>query len=281
MLNEINNVIMAIADPLLGWLLYFPQDVSLILVALLTGLVLNGVRVFTTNQLLLKRCKEDKKRLKQLKKEAKSRGDKEALRRYRQITGQIGIKTLLAEIKPLFSSLIPIAILAVWAFSRIAYVAPQADDEITVTMYFPLSSVGDYVHMLPVDGIESNGAWIQRVEDDVVPAGDDPQQESTVLNGVVRWTLRCQEQAAPYSLTIRHGDRTIEKELVVNGKYYTEPLQTYGALFEEVIEFSAQEYKLFGVVPGIPSIMLAPWMLAYLIIVLPLAFILKPLMRIY
>ncbi len=285
MLDYINTAILAIADPLLAWLLYFPHDVALIMVALLTGLVLSGVRVFTTDQSLLKSCKEDKQRLKQLKKEAKSRGDKEAVRRYRQTTGQIGVKTLLAEMKPLLVSLLPIAILAVWAFSRIAYVPPQANDEITVSMYFPLSAVGDYVHMLPVDGVEVNGAWIQRVEDDVLPAvaGETGDQQSTVtvLNGVARWNLHCKEQSEPYKLIIRHGDRNIEKGLIVNGMYYTEPIQAYGELIEEVIEVSAEEYKLFGIVPGIPSIMLAPWMLAYLIIVLPLAFILKPLLRVY
>jgi hypothetical protein len=41
-----------------------------------------------------------------------------------------------------------------------------------------------------------------------------------------------------------------------------------------------QQAKLFGVVPGIPSLLFAPWLVAYLLIVIPSAFLVKKLLRI-
>ncbi len=290
MLNAINNFIMMIADPLLGWLLYFPQDVALLLIALLTGLILTWVRLFTTDQQYLERCKKDKVRLKELMREAKQASDKKAMMRYRRTMGQIGMKGMAAEGMPLLASIIPIAILAVWAFSRIAYIAPQENESITMKMYFPLAEVGSYVHILPVDGVEAENGWIQKVEDDMTPPGPVELDENgepivddsfTVINGVAKWTFKPEMRDDPYKLVIRHGDRTFEKELIFDGTRYSEPFTPYGPLFEEVIEFKAKEYKLFGIIPGIPSIMLAPWMMGYLIIVLPLAFILKPVLRIH
>lgn len=67
----LHHLIVAMMDCLLGWLLRFPSDVQLIGIAILSAVVLTGVRFWTSNQDLLRRCRADKARLKTLIREAK------------------------------------------------------------------------------------------------------------------------------------------------------------------------------------------------------------------
>ena len=92
MLEALNNACLAVADPLLGWLLHLPRDVALAFVAIGTALVLTLVRIFTTDQDMLRRCKRDKKRQKQLLRQAKKGRDTEARARHRATIGEISLK---------------------------------------------------------------------------------------------------------------------------------------------------------------------------------------------
>ena len=77
--------LLVIGDPLLGWMLHLPRDLTLVLLAVMTGVIMTVIRRFTTNQDLLRRCKEDKARLGVLMSEAKSVGDKERIKNIRKI----------------------------------------------------------------------------------------------------------------------------------------------------------------------------------------------------
>lgn len=187
MLETLNSWILVITRPVLDWMLYLPRDVVLFIVAISTALILTGVRVFTTDQKQLKRCKEDKARLKQIIREAKKRGDKDAVQRCRLTVGQIGMVTMKAEGKPLLVSLVPIALLAVWAFANIAYVAPQDGQTVTVKMTFPKTEIGKVVTLLPADGVEPvppsadepgikpESGWVQPIVKDYAPVPTERQ----------------------------------------------------------------------------------------------------------
>ncbi len=41
------------------------------------------------------------------------------------------------------------------------------------------------------------------------------------------------------------------------------------------------EYHPLNIIPGFPRVFLPPWIVGYLIIVLPLSFLLKPMLRVY
>jgi len=60
MLETITALCLAVTDPLLDWVLHLPRDVALLLVAVGTALILTVVRIFATDQDLLRRCKEDR-----------------------------------------------------------------------------------------------------------------------------------------------------------------------------------------------------------------------------
>ena len=107
----LNNSILAIADPLLGWLLYLPSDLALILLGAGTAALLTLVRPLTTNQDLLRRCRHDKRRLKELIRRAKRNKDRRALRNRQATRGMIAMMQLKAEGLPLLVAILPIAVL--------------------------------------------------------------------------------------------------------------------------------------------------------------------------
>jgi len=273
MMDALNSFALWITDPLLGWLLYLPRGLVLLIVAVATALILMLVRPFTTNQERLNRCKQDRNRLKELIREAKRTKDKDALARYRTTAGQIGLRTMKAEGKPLLVVIVPIALLAMWAFANIAYEPLKGDEPITVKAYFTVPKIGKLVHMVPQDGIEAEGGWVQ-------PIGPDVDAKGVTTNGVAQWTLRVRKRAEPYTLRIRALGGLHEKELIVDGRRYAPPIRAYEDGQIEVSEVVMDEYKLLGFVPGIPWIGLQPWIVGYLAIVLPLSFILKPVLRI-
>jgi len=133
--------------------------------------------------------------------------------------------------------------------------------------------IGKLVHMVPQDGIEPLNGWVQRIKPDVNAKGE-------TTNGVAQWTLRVRQRPEPYTLRIRAMGRIYDKELIVDGRRYAPPVKAYQDGDVEASEIGMHEYKLLGIVPGIPWIGLQPWIVGYLVIVLPLSFILKPVLHI-
>ena len=271
-MDAINSFCLWITDPVLGWMLHLPRDAALFIVAIGTALILTLVRLFTTNQDLLKRCKNDLRRVKELIRDAKKRGDKEALKRHRATVQQINLRKFSCEGKPLLVSIIPIAVLAVWCFSRIAYRAPKGDDPVVVRAYFEISEIGDLVYILPQGGLQAESGLISRVKE------DKNTDTGEVANGVAEWKLLCKKRPEPYTVKFRYRGKTYAKELLVDGVHYSQPIELCEG---KTLELALPEYKLFGFVPGINWIMLQPWIVGYLVIVIPFSVVLKPLLHIY
>ncbi|NLW51709.1 MAG: hypothetical protein GXY85_12845 [Candidatus Brocadiaceae bacterium] len=293
MLDALNNACLAVADLLLGWLLHFPRDAALIVVAFGTGLVLTVVRVFTTNQDLLRRCKQDKKRQKQLLRQAKKARDREARNRHRLTIREIGLKAARQEGWPLLASIVPVALLAVWAFGRIAYRVPDPWQGVELKMYFPPEALGGYVHLMPPEeGLTVDGGLIRRIVEDDPPVA-----------GVAGWALSAQKRPEPYRLRIRAGGRIVEHELRADGRRYVGPFTAYGSAPEEVFEYVLSEHKyrpfgligdwnvrvpewtigrwtVFGPYAGQALFTLDAWLIGYLLLAIPFAFILRPVLRI-
>lgn len=388
MLEAINAALLAVADVLLGWMLYLPRDLALVLLALGTAAVLTLVRLVTTDQDLLGRCKRDIARLKELLREAKKRRDKEAVARHRATMGQIGMVTMKAEVKPLLAALLPVALLAVWAFANLGHVPADGQEPVLVKAYFPTHLIGQRAHIVPQEGLKDAGGWYRVVQRGgpaesaygvadwtlLADAGVQPTQfgfnldgqtyrcpasatgrpaaeeaaerarlgplawstigpaslsvegrrqlkvgliapanyigrvarlmpepglhaapgwvrrvvedydlanGAAVSNGVALWAVRAERRADAYALGVRFGGQRFEKNLIVDGRRYAPPLRYYDADDLLCVETVLPEYKPFGVVPGVPALMLEAWMVGYLLIVLPLALLLKPVLHIH
>lgn len=278
MLDLINSVLMSIMDPLLGWLLYLPTDVILFIVGIGTSCILVGVRLFTTDQDLLKRCDNDKKRLNILIKEAKKRGDREAVKRHKNTKTMIGLKSIKQEGLPLLAALVPIALLGTWCFNRLAYHPPRENEPVEMIAYFPLSQSGGIVHVIPAEGVKADNGWIR----EIVPVTDQGPPY-----GEARWTFRADPREKPYTLTVHYNKETYDKELLVGQNIYAPGIKMYSSGQVTCTELMMRKVKLFGKVPGIGILLpqywnlFPPWLAAYLLIAVPFVFIVKRVFRIY
>jgi uncharacterized membrane protein (DUF106 family) len=260
----------AVFDAALGWLLGLSWTATLIVVATATGLILALVRKFATNQDLLRRADADKATLSRLMKEAKKAGDKEAVRRYRTTKSMIALGTFTQEGKPLLLVILPIALLATWAFNRMGYLPPKAGEKVEVSFYAPVSAVGEVMHLVPQAGVTAD-RWVQPIR---------MGELRGVKTGVAQWTVAAEAGDHPYRLAFRFRDQTYDRAtLLVGQRTYAppasaEPSGTLGA------HVGLREARLLGIVPGLGDFF-PPWVVGYLILVIPLAVVLKRVLRVY
>ncbi|MGA2032115.1 MAG: hypothetical protein ABSG68_07670 [Thermoguttaceae bacterium] len=284
MLDGINHAILALADPLLNWLLRLPADLAVVIVAVGTGAIITLSRRFTTKQDLLQRCDQDKRRLKQLIREAKLQKDKEAVTRYRSTRNMIGMMTVKEEGWPLLAAIGPIAILGTWCFQRLAFVPPRAGETVAVRAYFPVSAVGELAHLVPQEGVREvsgddsggSGHWIQEI------INDDPGPDGIASSGIATWKIQAGARPEPYALEIRCKTVTVQKELLVGQPVYSPNVEFYGA-DQPVMSarIDMKPVKFLGFVPGIDRLLMPPWLVAYFLIAIPSVSLIKRVTGIY
>ncbi len=268
MLEWWNQLCLTVFDTLLGWLLAFPSDVVLLTVSIGTAAILVLARPLTTNQPLLKQVAADRRRLRELIREARKQRDKNAVRRYRSVRNMVSMHNITAEGKPLLVAIVPIAMLATWGFFRLEYHPPQVDEQVELAAYVPISAAGDAMHALPVEGLNSD-RWIQPI---------DPRPDEQPPYGLATWTLSALEPIEQATIELDFRGERLEHPISVGQRTYADPLVFHDD--ELVTELRMRPLKLFGIVPGIPVLMLPPWIVAYLIVVIPFVFVLKWLLRI-
>lgn len=256
MVESLTRFCLAVADPLLGWLLRLPSELAVAIVALATALILRGVRRFTTDQDLLRRAAADRRRLRELIREARRRGDRAAVARFKLTHTQIAMRTMGQEWKPLLISLVPVAVLAVWCFSRLEFHPPAAEEPVDVVLFTPVSAIGEFVHLVPSDGIRADG-WVRVVRPDVQGTNSPPS------NGIAVWSVRA--AAGSHTVTFRLADATLTREFRAGLKTYAEPIRQHDRGY--VTQLCMREARFLGVVPAIPQIGFASWLVAYLLIV--------------
>jgi len=270
-LAQATHWIVRLADAPLGWLLALPRDLAIVLLAVGTSLLLSLVRKWTTNQDQLRRSRDDLRRLKQLRREARQAGDKAAIARLRATRGLVNALRLKAEGLPLLVSLLPIIFLAVWAVERLDYFPPQVGEDFTLRAYFPLSSVDKLAHLVPPEGAELRGPAVQLVQLD--PHGQ--------ANGVASWTLCAPRPADSLGIVIRHQGEAATHAVRIGGHTYAPPVTPHEGGRILASEVLLRQAKLLGIVPGIPAIGFPPWLVAYLLIVIPLVPVLRRALRVY
>ncbi|HUT11695.1 MAG TPA: hypothetical protein VMY42_14435 [Thermoguttaceae bacterium] len=274
MFSDINHLILRITDPVLGWLLHLPSDAALFIIGIGTGAILTLARPLTTNQDLLRRCGQDKRRLKELIREAKRRRDKDALRRHRAVKGLVAMTALRSEGLPLAVALVPIALLGTWCFQRLEYHPPAAFERVPMTAYFPISAAGGVVHLVPQPGLTAENGWVQEIVRADESETGDPQAVAT-------WHLKAEAKSIPYAVEIRYREGTYTKALLVGQRTYAPMARSFDSDWITKAETRLRPVKLFGIVPGIDPLHLAPWLVAYLLIAVPSVSLVKRVCGIY
>jgi len=291
MFEAINNLMASAMDYLLGWTLHLSSDAALLTVAILTSAILTFARLLSTDQNWLKRAAADHRRLRQLAKEAKARGDREAVKRHKAAMTLVKVRSMRFEAKPLLVAIVPVALVATWAFARLGYHPPKMDETIEVRAYLSTTAIGRPVHLVPQQWLEAEGGWVQTVVQDKPAVPDGPWDAMNArmrgllgmdgpLEGVAVWRLKAQGRPEPYLLKVRYGGRTYEKELLVGSTRYAPPAAFFEGAPVRCIEAVMPPVKLFGVVGGLDFLYLPPWLVAYLLIAIPFVTILKRTFRI-
>jgi uncharacterized membrane protein (DUF106 family) len=279
MLEQLNSICVSLIDLLLGWLLYLPTDLSLLFVALISSAILVFLRLLVTDQDLLTRAANDRKRLTLLIKDARKKKDKAAAKRCAATRTLVRLATLKSELYALLAVIIPIAILATWCFARLAYHPPRENDPIEIVAYTPVSAIGKVMHIVPQDGLRCEQWIAEVVPDKAGPAGQE-LQESAAVNGIATWKITAAVSDEPHKLLLRYKDKTLEHSLLVGGRTYQQDIIKYHAP-QWITQIDLKPVKLLGVVPGLPWLMLPPWVVAYLILVIPLSLFVKRILGIY
>ncbi len=269
MLDWWNNLCLAIVDLLLGWSLNLPSDVTLLIVAGISAAILTLLRVPLTNQDRLRRAAADTKRLRQLRREARKVGDRKAVERYRATIAQIALIKLASEGRPLLAAIVPIAVLATWCALRLEYHPPRADEPLEFVVCTPVSNADKLAHVVPLEGIESSDRWIRRIE---------PRVDAGPQYGEACWQLRVQASDEAYRVVVRLSDRSLEHDILVGQPTYLVPVVNHSEDFVTAVRL--RPVRLFGVLPGVRQLCLAPWLVAYLVLTIPFTFLIKRVFRI-
>jgi uncharacterized membrane protein (DUF106 family) len=308
MLELLNNICLFITDPLLNWLLGLPADVAIVIVALATAAIITFARKWTTNQDWLRRADGDCLRQKQLAKEAKRRGDKEAVRRHTLNSGLVRMRGLKFEGKPLLLAILPVALLATWCFNRLGYHPPLGNAPVEIKMYFPRTAMDSLAHLVPQDGIEAQNGWVQKIGEDVNPVPVTPWDRGLAalgrwytagmefiiakvfhaaspapppLGGLATWRIVPQARPQPYRLQFVYGGKIYTKDVLVGSRTYTAQADVF-ALDAPVqaLEQVLKPIMFFGFLGSLGPFLPA-WLVAYLLIAIPGVSLVKKIFRIY
>lgn len=274
-LDFLQFVILWIMDHALGWSLHLPQICILCILGVVEAFVVTYVQKFTTDQEMLRRMKYDKIRLKQFIREAKAKKDKAAIKRFRGTVAQIGAISMKQIIWPILGCVLPIALIATWAYARMGYKPPKIGQPIKVNATFATTDIGNLVYMLPAKDLDCANGWIQKIVED--------KQDGKIVGGIATWDLRPANGQGHWNLTVRYQGQNFQKQLQIDGLKYAAQTDTYGdgETGLESIVLDMPEYKPLGVIPGIPWATIPPWLVGDLIIVIPLSLALRPILNVY
>ena len=254
----------------LGWLLWLPRDLTLLLFATGTALLMTLARRAVTDQDLLRRCAADLRRLKELMREARRAGDRPQLSRLRGAVGLVKGIQLAADFKVLVVVLLPVAVLAIWASERFDYFPPRLNEELIVRAHFPLSSVDRLTHLVPSPQFELKSSAIQIVRAEI----------SSPPTGISEWRLLPSVATDDLAITIRHHNESAVHHVAVGRTTYIAPIQSHTNGRLVLTEVALRRYRPLGLDLRSEAIGLPPWMTGYLLLTLVLMPILKRVLRV-
>lgn len=252
-MNGFVEIIVKTGDYLLGWLLYLPRDLRLLMLAVLTTFLMSVFKRFVTDTQWLERARNDLKVLNGLIRQARAAEKRPDLDRLRYTRALIQLRRLRAEFRALVVVIVPLLIIGAWAWHRMEYRVPSAGEVVEVIVMAPAASIGEPVYLVPTEGVSSDG-WVK-----VIASSGD-----TELPGRASWSL-VTGGGESRPLLFRTGSLTLEQGIKTGGRHYQSPSFTVhdGGWRTELV---MEEIKLFGKVPGIERFDSPPWVTAYLIL---------------
>jgi len=291
-MEAINTFLVNALDWVFGWILFLPRDASLAAVAVFTSAILTFSRKWATDQVWLRQASEDDTRLAELAREAKKRGDRDAVKRHKDLRTTIKMKSMRWEGRALVWALVPVALLATWAFDRIVYLPPAVNQTVEVRAYLPKTAIGQIIHLAPEPGLDATNGWLQTVVAETRPSSTclwdradawlagKVRRTPPALEAVAVWQIVAHD-AQPHALKIRFAGRTYAQPFLAGHRRYAAPQCVFDNAPVRATEVMLTPRRLFAFVGNISLLFLQPWLVAYLLIAIPFVYILKGLCKIY
>lgn len=267
---------LSIADVLLGWLLLLPGGLPAVALAGVSGVAMVLVRRIVTDQEKLSRCVADRKRLRQLTREAKRRKDKAAAARHKATRMLVQLKLLRAEGWPLLLSIPIIGAVGTWGYYRLELHPPRPDETVTLELSLPPSATGSLVTLVPQPGLQAD-RWIVRAQ----PGQTEP------THAVARWQISAAARQDAYTLQMRTRATTLQHPLRVGQPTYAPTVRQHDPRFvlpQSVVYL--RPAKVLGVLPWFApttavGTFLPAWLVTYVLVVVPLVVLLKAVFRVH
>ncbi|MEI6211124.1 MAG: hypothetical protein WCR06_05815 [bacterium] len=287
------------ADWLFGWLLFLPRDLTLVGVAILMAAAWVVARKWTTDQEWLHRAVIDRRRLTQLRREARERGDTEAAERHHSVITQIRhLAYRRFAGRAFLAALLPAALLTIWGSDRLLYVPPRTREPVELRAILPHAAIGQMAHLAPEPGLGVTDGWIQRVVEHrpVAPScawdrlgmwigrvfrtpGSRAATAAAEQPGMVIWHVVAHD-TEPHLLQLRYAGRTYSIPYRAGKRQYEQPTRLFENAPLQSIEVVLTPRRLFNLVGGFDFLRLPPWLVVCLILVLPLIRLLRTIFRI-
>ncbi len=272
------HLFQVILCPLLDPLLLLGHDWALVVMAVLEALCVVLVRRFTTDQAELHRLAHDRTMQKHLYVVARLIGDQAAAARHQALRTTVALRGIRHEGLPLLITVPTVLILAAWCFLRLPSEPAPAGTAITVAFYdnrLSRAAGEDRVVDLEVPpGVTLDGGPVRVLRPVTDPAetlGLPPYSEAV-------WTLTAPATTTPLTLRFHDGGTVLEHPLLAGGAFTPPTVLTHPGSPHATTEIRLPVYHPFGFIPGGGPF--PPWMVAYLLVIVPFFFIWKRVLRV-
>ena len=186
---------------ILGPLLNIPPLIAVIIMSLFISVIIILITKYTTDQVLMKRLKEEmKEHQKQIK---ELRGNPSKAMEMQKKAMDANMKYMMHSLKPTLITFIPIILIFGWMSANFAYQNIHPDQEFSVSMLFDEGAKGNAAVILP-EGISVVGDESQSIQD-----------------GKAAWVLKGQE--GKHTLEFSYNNNPFYKDVLINSGSKYEP----------------------------------------------------------
>lgn len=235
-------------------LFYLPVLWAVIILSFLVSLIIIVITKYTTDQVLMKKLKDD---IKEYQKQAKElKGNPSKAMEVQKKAMHLNMQYMMHSLKPTLITFIPIILIFGWMNSNFAYESIKPNQEFSVTAFFEKNTNGEAELVVP-EGIT--------IVDDKV---------KKINNEKAAWSLRGAEGEHVLEL-VYNGEKQQKEILITKNDRYLEPVKkTNGAITSIQINYKPNKIlNLFGWKLG--------WLGAYIIFSIVFTIGLRKVMKVY
>lgn len=234
-----DSLSIAVGDRLFGWTLSLPRDLTIVVVGVILGMILLGIRWVTTDRALLQQLTADEQRLRELSRQARAAHDDNRLHRIRQLHGALIRRRLSADSLALSISTLVLLVCIPWGDRRLAFLPLDGREPVKVVARFPPAMIGELVHMVPMEDVKSDSGWVRAVTASIDDGG---------MRGQADWTFSSARPEVVKSIVIRLRNQTVSHRLQIATAKYEQPVQRHEGEIET--EVFLLPYRPLGVIPS-------------------------------